>query len=349
MNRSLHIRPEGIGWVEVPVPVLTDTHEAIVRPLAVTLCDIDLRLLAGEFPIQEPAPLGHEAVAEVLEAGEESGVQRGDIVSVSWMIACGRCDRCASELRTSCRAVPRGAMFGMPGQPWGGLLSDMVKVPYARAMLTLVPSALPPQTFVGLSCNLPIVCHAIAPHVGSDPHEPVLIVGGRGGLGLYAVSMAFALGARNVDYIDAHGHGHSVARALGARVLPSPPSRTGEYALAVVASTDPAVLVAALRALRPEGACEVVGALRVPAELPLADMYFRGVTLRLSRNASQESTLRAFELAALGALKIDTIQGEALPWESLLDGPTLTAPKPVFVRARSVATSSPSGGRTSHP
>lgn len=334
MNRSLHITPEGIGWADVPVPELREPHEAIVRPVAAALCDIDLRMLAGELPIKEPAPLGHEAVAEVVAAGEESGVQRGDVVSVSWMIACGRCDRCAADLRASCRTVPRGAMFGMPGQPWGGLLSDLVRVPYARSMLTLLPQALPPQTFVGLSCNLPIVCHAIAPHVGADLHEPVLVVAGRGGLGLYAVSMAFALGARSVDYIDAHGSGSEIAAALGARVLPAPPPRTGEYALAVVASADPALLVAALRSLRPEGACEVVGALRVSAELPLSEMYFRGVRLRLSRNASQESALRAFELAALGALEIDRIQGEALPWESLVEGPRPTTPKPVFVRAR---------------
>lgn len=223
-------------------------------------------------------------------------------------------------------------MFGMPGQPWGGLLSDVVKIPYARAMLTLLPPALPAHTFVGLSCNLPIVCNALSPHLSGDHTEPVLVVGGPGGLGLYAVAMAFALGARHVDYVALPGPGAEIAAALGARILPAP--GPAEYGLSVVASADPALLVAAIRALRPEGVCEVVGAVRVAAELPLAEMYSRGVTLRLSRNVSEESALRSLELAALGRLQTETIHGEALPWESLPEVLRSPAPKPVFVRAR---------------
>lgn len=335
MNRALHITPEGVGWAPLPTPTLTDPHEAIVRPIAVTFCDFDLRLLSGDLRVSAPTPLGHEGVAEVVEAGVESGVSPGDIVSVSYMIACGRCDRCAADLRTSCRAVPRGAMFGAPGQSWGGLLADVVKIPYARSMLTLLPKTLPAQSFVGLSCNLPIVCEAIAPHLAADPTTSVLVVGGVGGLGLYATAAALALGAKHVDYVAAHGRGTETAVELGARVLPAPPS--GEYGLAVVASPEPTVLVSALRALQPEGVCEVIGALRGSAELPVGELYSRGVTLRLSRNASQESALRALELTALGRLQIETIHGEALPWEALPDALTAPAPKPVFVRARTTS------------
>src|SRR5690349_3668939 len=116
MNQALMLSPEGLAWGEVPVPVISDPQEALVRPVAVTVCDIDLRMIAGEVPVLSQTPLGHEGVAEVIEAGAESGVQRGDLVSVSWFIACGRCDRCAEDLRTSCRNVPRGSMYGVPGQ-----------------------------------------------------------------------------------------------------------------------------------------------------------------------------------------------------------------------------------------
>lgn len=334
MNQALVLGPEGLSWAELPVPALSDPHEALVRPIAATVCDIDLRMLAGDVPVLSPTPLGHEGVAEVLEAGEESGVQRGDLVSVSWMIACGRCDRCAADLRAGCRTVPRGAMFGAPGQPWGGMLADVVKIPFARAMLTLLPPTLPAASFVGLSCNLPVVCQAVSPHLTGAEDERVLVVGGRGALGLYAVAMAFALGARHVDYLDERGRNADVAAALGAGVLTAPPARANDYSLAVVASVDPALLVAALRSLRPEGACEVIGAYLAPAELPLSEMYFRGVTLRLSRAATQESTLRALELAAIGRLRVEPIQGEALPWESALLALQEPVVKPVFVRAR---------------
>ena len=334
MNQALVLGPEGLAWVELPEPVLTDAHEAIVRPIAATVCDIDLQMLAGEIPLLSPTPIGHEGVAEVMEAGEESGVRRGDLVSVSCMIACGRCDRCAADLRAGCRAVPRGAMFGAPGQPWGGMLADAVKVPFARGMLTLLPQALPAASFVGLSCNLPAVCQAISPHVSGGEDERVLVIGGRGALGLYAVAMAFALGARRVDYLDEQGRSGDIAAALGAGVLTAAPAPAADYSLAVVASLDPSLLVAALRSLRPEGACEAIGAYASPAELPLQEMHLRGVTLRLSRAATQEATLRALELAAIGRLRVEPIQGEALPWESVLDALEEPVVKPVFVRAR---------------
>jgi len=337
MNQALVLSSEGLAWSEIPRPSIEDPHEALVRPIAVTVCDVDIRMLSGELPVLSPTVLGHEGVAEVLEAGAESGVARGDLVSVSWSIACGRCDRCAADLRTSCRAVPRGAMFGMPGQPWGGLLADVVKVPFARAMLTLLPQNLPAHAFVGLSCNLPLVCQAISPHPLSGEGESVLVVGGPGGLGLYAVAMAFALGARRVDYLDERGDKGDkgdIAAALGAEVLSSAPPRTAEYSLAVVASVEPALLLAALRALRPEGACEVVAPYLAPVELPLTELFFKGVTLRFSRHASQESTLRALELLALGRIAVDTIQGETLPWEALPEVLATPTPKPVFSRAR---------------
>jgi threonine dehydrogenase-like Zn-dependent dehydrogenase len=226
-------------------------------------------------------------------------------------------------------------MFGMPGQPWGGLLSDVVKVPYARAMLTLLPHNLPAHAFVGLSCNLPLVCQALSPHSLSSEGDSVLVVGGPGGLGLYAVAMAFALGARRVDYFDEHGKRGDLAAALGASVLTTAPPRSSEYSLAVVASVDPALLLAAVRALRPEGACEVLAPYLSSAPLPLTELFFKGVTLRFSRHASQESALRALELLALGRIAVDTIQGEALPWESLPEALASPSPKPVFVRARS--------------
>lgn len=338
MNQALVLTPEGLAWTETPLPVLTDPQQALVRPVAVTICDTDVRMLTGELPVGVPTPLGHEGVAEVLEGGPESGVSRGDLVAVSFSIACGRCDRCAADLRTSCRAVPRGAMFGMPGQPWGGLLSDVVRVPYGRAMLTLLPANLPAHAFVGLSCNLPLVCQAISPHAIAGEGDAVLVAGGPGGLGLYAVAMAFALGARRVDYLPAPpgdgASGAGIAEELGAQVLAAPPAATSEYTLAVVASPDASQLLAALRSLRPEGACEVLAPCPASVELPMAELFWRGATLRASRHASQESALRALELLALGRIPVETIQGESFPWESMPEVLASPPPKPVFTRAR---------------
>ena len=59
-------------------PQLEGPREALVRPLAVAMCDLDAWLVRGAVPFPGPFALGHEFVAEVVQAGEESGVAAGD-------------------------------------------------------------------------------------------------------------------------------------------------------------------------------------------------------------------------------------------------------------------------------
>src|SRR5206468_11083280 len=61
--------PHQIEWRDVPEPHLEGDTEALVRPLAVARCDIDLFLTSGFVPLRGPFALGHEAVAEVVASG----------------------------------------------------------------------------------------------------------------------------------------------------------------------------------------------------------------------------------------------------------------------------------------
>ena len=60
-----------VEWWDVPAPALQGPGEALVRPLAVALCDLDQPMLRGEAPIPGPIALGHEFVAEVAEVGDD--------------------------------------------------------------------------------------------------------------------------------------------------------------------------------------------------------------------------------------------------------------------------------------
>ncbi len=62
--------PHQIEWRDVPEPRLEGDTEALVRPLAVARCDIDLFLTSGFVPLRGPFALGHEAVAEVVDIGD---------------------------------------------------------------------------------------------------------------------------------------------------------------------------------------------------------------------------------------------------------------------------------------
>ena len=70
-----------VEWIEVPEPGIEGEGQAIVRPLAVALCDLDLPIIRGQAPIPPPVALGHECVAEVLEIGDEV---RASARAIAW-------------------------------------------------------------------------------------------------------------------------------------------------------------------------------------------------------------------------------------------------------------------------
>ncbi len=79
--------PGTVDWREVPEPRLQGDAEALVRPLAVARCDIDLFFTSGFFPRRGPFALGHEAVAEVLALGKAvRGLQVGQRVVVAFQV-----------------------------------------------------------------------------------------------------------------------------------------------------------------------------------------------------------------------------------------------------------------------
>ena len=75
--------PGTIEWREVPPPRIQADVEALVRPLAVARCDIDLFLTSGLFPARGPFALGHECVGEVVALGDAvPGLEIGQRVVV---------------------------------------------------------------------------------------------------------------------------------------------------------------------------------------------------------------------------------------------------------------------------
>ena len=148
MRQITFVGPGRLEWQEVPEPELQGPGEAIVRPIAVARCDVDLPIVSGFAPFRPPFAFGHEFVAEIVSLGEEvRDFRPGQKVVVSFQITCGECDRCRRGLTGSCAAVPVGAAYGFGAKgDWGGALSDLVQVPFADAMLTVVPDGIDPVT-----------------------------------------------------------------------------------------------------------------------------------------------------------------------------------------------------------
>ena len=310
-----------VEWWDVPAPALRGPGEALVRPLAVALCDLDQPILRGDAPIPGPIAIGHEFVAEVTEVGDDvRAVAPGDRVVVPFQISCGACARCRAGQTGDCTSVPPRSMYGFGafGGDWGGALSDLVRVPFADAMLVKAPPGIAPAVLASASDNIPDGWRTVAPHLAQRPGADVLIVAGGGlSIALYAVDAARALGAGRVVYADADPDRLAVAAQLGAEIVEgSPNGSLGEFAITVDASGAHAGLHAALRSTEPGGVCTSIGIYYEPlTPVPLLEMYTTGVTLVTGRAMARATIPAVLERIAAGDLRPDRVTSNVVSWE----------------------------------
>ena len=120
--------PGHVEWREVASPALESDVEALVRPLAVARCDIDLFLTRGFFGSSEPFALGHECVGEIEALGDAvQGLEIGQRVVVSFQVSCGTCAACTAGNTANCDLMPTLSDYGMrplSGLEYGGMLSE---------------------------------------------------------------------------------------------------------------------------------------------------------------------------------------------------------------------------------
>ena len=255
-------------WREVPEPEITAPEQALVRPLAVACCDLDVAVCHGRLPLPPGYAVGHEGLAEVIAVGDAvSGVRVGDRVVVPFQISCGTCPECRRGVTGSCGSVPLMAAYGMApisGLDGGGFMSDLVLVPYADAMLIPVPDGVEPMAIASLSDNIPDAWRAVGPFQGElaglDSADRRVLVVGRLSIGLYAAAIAAALGA-HVDYVDTDPQRLAAAEKLGAVAhdRAKPDKAWGRYPVTVNTSADAELLAATLRATWPDGVCTDTG------------------------------------------------------------------------------------------
>ena len=157
MRQLTFIKPGKFEWHDVAAPKLSADTDAIVRPLAVARCDLDLYIAAGVVPYPGPFAFGHEAVAEVMEAGPKANVTPGDRVVVPFQLSCGRCDNCRRGFTNTCAAFAPRAAYGLKptsGTEYGGALSERMHVPFADHMLVRLPSGLDPVSVASAADNV---------------------------------------------------------------------------------------------------------------------------------------------------------------------------------------------------
>jgi alcohol dehydrogenase len=324
MRQLTLVEPKRVEWQEVPDPAIEDSRQALVRPIAVALCDADQPMILGEAPAAVPVALGHEFVAEVAEVGDEVGsVSAGERVIVPFQISCGHCARCGRGQTGDCTTVDRLSMygFGALGGPWGGALSDLVRVPFADAMLLPLPAGVEPASVASASDNIPDGWRTVVGPLERMPEADVLIVGGgTRSIALYALQAALLHGASRVVYADTDADRLAKAQELGAEPLEGIPKRTGPFPITVDGSASREGFACALRSTEPGGICTHTGILYEPeTPLPVLEMYTTGLEFHIGRAQARATIPQVLESVATGDLDPALVTSGTASWDDAAD------------------------------
>lgn len=313
--------PGKLAWHDVPEPKLQGATEALVRPLAVARCDIDRWLGSGGLPIERPYAVGHECVAEVVALGDGvRDLRVGQRVVVAFQLSCGSCAACLAGFSASCAAYPVLSDYGMQplsGTEYGGMLSDLVRVPHARAMLRAIPDDADPVALASVSDNVLDGFRAVAPHLAQRPGARVLIVAhGLDSIPLYAAQAAVALGAERVDFAARDEAMLAHAARLGAQPIATDfKKRSERYPIVVDAGLSQTGLGYAIASTEPDGVLQSVSFYpQGELPLPLGKLYTLGFRLCIGRCSAASELPRVLPLIASGALRPQEVTTRVVDW-----------------------------------
>ncbi|MEV8614069.1 formaldehyde dehydrogenase, glutathione-independent [Amycolatopsis sp. NPDC051373] len=201
-------------------------HGVILKNVATNICGSDQHMVRGRTTAPAGLVLGHEITGEVIETGRDvEFIKVGDLVSVPFNIACGRCRNCKEGKTGICLNVnpdrPGSAYGYVDMGGWVGGQAEYVMVPYADWNLLKFPdrdqamekildltmlSDIFPTGFHG--------CVTAGVTVGSTVY-----VAGAGPVGLAAAASAQLLGAAVVIVGDLNAERLAQARSFGCETI----------------------------------------------------------------------------------------------------------------------------------
>jgi glutathione-independent formaldehyde dehydrogenase len=201
-------------------------HGAILRVVATNICGSDQHMVRGRTTAPAGLVLGHEITGEIIEVGRDvEFVRVGDLCSVPFNIACGRCRNCKEGKTGICLNVNParpGAAFGyvdMGG--WVGGQADYVMVPYADFNLLPFPDRDQAMHKIRdlalLSDIFPTGYHGA--YTAGVTSGSVAYVAGAGPVGLACAASCLLLGAGVVVVGDLNPQRLAQARSFGCETI----------------------------------------------------------------------------------------------------------------------------------
>jgi alcohol dehydrogenase len=303
---------------EVPAPSCP-YDGVVVRVAATGVCRSDWHAWRGHEPVDLPHIPGHELAGVVAEVG--AGVRRfavGDRVTVPFVCGCGRCEYCAAGEAQVC---PNQTQPGFTGP---GSFADLVALPAADTNLVALPRGVDLIAAAALGCRFATAFRAVVLHGRVRPGDWVAVFG-CGGVGLSAVMIAMARGARVVA-VDISPAARRRAQELGASAafgIDDAAARVrdasaGGVHVSLDALGSPDTAVASIRSLRPRGRHVQVGLLLGAASTPPLpmDLVIAGeLEIYGSHGMAARDYPPLLTMVASGSLRPDRLVGRVIGLE----------------------------------
>lgn len=210
MRAAVYKKFQGpIEILDVAEPVASPTG-VVLRVKACGICRSDWHGWMGNDPdIELPHVPGHELAGEIAAVGSEvKKFQVGERVTVPFVGGCGDCEQCLSGNQQIC-----DRQFQPGFTAWGGF-AEYVAIEYADGNLVRLPDEIGFITAASLGCRFATSYRAIVDQ-GKVEADQWVAVHGCGGVGLSAIMIAMAFGAR-VIAIDIADDKLEFARSIGA-------------------------------------------------------------------------------------------------------------------------------------
>ncbi|MFE3407794.1 zinc-dependent alcohol dehydrogenase family protein [Streptomyces mirabilis] len=311
--------PAEVREVADPVPA---EHGVVVRVEATGLCRSDWHGWMGHDPdITLPHVPGHELAGTVEAVGARvTGWRPGDRVTVPFVCACGTCPSCAAGDQQVCERQTQ------PGFTHWGSFAQYVALDHAEVNLVAVPDELSFATAASLGCRFATAFRAVVAQ-GRVAAGEWVAVHGCGGVGLSAVMIAAAAGARVVA-VDLSPQALDLARKFGA-VEVVDASRVGDTAAAVRELTgggahlsldalgSPVTCAASVNGLRRRGRHVQVGLLPEDPAVPMARVIGLELELLGSHGMQAHAYPRMLELVRAGVLRPDLLVTSTIPLDAV--------------------------------
>ncbi len=309
------------------MPTLTDVPDpacpidGVALAVGATgLCRSDWHAWTGHERVALPHVPGHELAGTIAELGRNvTRWQVGDRVTVPFVCGCGACEYCHAGDAQVC---PNQTQPGFTGP---GSFAERVAIHAADLNLVRLPDSIDFVTAASLGCRFATAFRALTAH-GRLESGDWLAVHGCGGVGLSAVMIASALGARVVA-VDVATAALDRARELGAESVvdasedPAAAVREitqGGAHVSIDAFGSAATAAASVRSLRRRGRHVQVGLLHGAAstpQIPMDQVIARELEIYGSHGMAAHEYPAMLALITSGALRPERLVGRVIGLE----------------------------------